>query len=72
MASDCSECDRICIFILRNGGIARVEEIAEGTGYTREMMTVHIIHLLDNGQLQVAGDGRWRLVVDVASERFPR
>jgi len=47
-----------------------MNEIAERTGYSGKLIAVHVRHLLDSGQLQVAGEGCWKLVNNVGSEKL--
>ncbi len=69
--SGCYRCGRICLAVLRNGGIAGSSEITEKTGYSTKAIAIHVKHLLDSGQLQVAGSGGgWKLVGNVHSERL--
>ena len=67
---DCYQCGRICLAVLRNGGIARANEIEERTGYSGKFVSLHIRHLLDSGQLQAAGDGKWTLKGNDTSEQL--
>jgi len=67
---DCYQCGRICLAVLRNGGVARISEIAERTGYSTKLVAIHVNHLLDSGQLQAAGKGSWKLEDNVCSEKL--
>jgi len=69
MATSCNGCGRISLAVLRNGGIAGIEEIAAMTGYSVSRARAHIEHLMDSGQMTVAGGGRWRLIGVVTSEK---
>lgn len=71
LVSGCRGCGQICLAVLRNGGVARIGEIKTRTGLSDRQVTTHIGHLLDSGQLQAAGDCKWKLIENIVSERSP-
>jgi len=62
MVAECMKCGLICLAVLRSRGNARIEMIAEKTGYSDRLIATHIEHLLDSGLIQATGDGGWKLM----------
>src|SRR5438876_301400 len=58
--SECYACGRIYLAILKNGGVASIDEIVALTVYSSKTARRHLRHLLDSGDVEAVPNGpRW-------------